>query len=118
MDINRFTERMQEALQAAQSKATRLNHQQLDVEHLLAALLEQEDGLAGAVLVKTGAAPDLLSQRLDNELGRMPSVTGSGSSDQVNLTARLNRLLAQAKDEARRLKDEYVSVEWPSSLTV
>jgi ATP-dependent Clp protease ATP-binding subunit ClpB len=113
VDINRFTEKMQEALSAAQSKATRLGHQQLDVEHLLAALLEQEGGLAGAILAKTGVTTSLLSQRLEEELGRMPKVTGGagGSPDQVYVTGRLNRLLAQAEDEAKRLKDEYVSVE-------
>jgi ATP-dependent Clp protease ATP-binding subunit ClpB len=113
VDINRFTEKMQEALSAAQSKATRLGHQQLDVEHLLAALLEQEGGLAGAILAKTGVTTSLLSQRLEEELGRMPKVTGAsgGPPDQVYVTGRLNRLLAQAEDEAKRLKDEYVSVE-------
>src|SRR5437868_14829457 len=100
MDINRFTEKMQEALRAAQSKAALLHHQQLDVEHLLAALLEQEGGLAGAILAKTSVAPDLVSQRLNEELAKVPKVTG-GSSDQVYLSGRLNRLSAQAEEEAK-----------------
>ncbi len=113
MDINRFTEKMQEAIRAAQSMATRLNHQQLDAEHVLAALLEQEGGLAGAILGKTGIATDLVLQRVEQELGRLPKVTGAGGgpADQVYVTGRLNRLFAQAEDEAKRLKDEYVSVE-------
>jgi ATP-dependent Clp protease ATP-binding subunit ClpB len=113
VDINRFTEKMQEAIRAAQSMATRLNHQQLDAEHVLAALLEQEGGLAGAILGKTGIATDLVLQRVEQELGRLPKVTGAGGgpADQVYVTGRLNRLFAQAEDEAKRLKDEYVSVE-------
>jgi ATP-dependent Clp protease ATP-binding subunit ClpB len=113
MDINRFTEKMQEALRSAQSEATRLSHQQLDVEHLLAALLEQEGGLAGAILTKTAVPTDLLLQRLEEELSRMPKVSGAagGTPDQVYVTGRLNRLFVQAEDEAKRLKDEYVSVE-------
>jgi ATP-dependent Clp protease ATP-binding subunit ClpB len=113
VDINRFTEKMQEAVRSAQSEATRLSHQQLDVEHLLAALLKQEDGLAGAILAKTGVATGLLLQRLEEELGRMPKVAGAagGPPDQVYVTGRLNRLFVQAEDEAKRLKDEYVSVE-------
>ena len=113
VDINRFTEKMQEAIRAAQSMATRLNHQQLDAEHVLAALLEQEGGLADAILAKTGIATDLLLQRVEQELGRLPKVTGAGGgpADQVYVTGRLNRLFVEAEDEAKRLKDEYVSVE-------
>ena len=113
MDVNRFTEKMQEAVQAAQSKATRYSHQQLDVEHLLAALLEQENGLAGAILDKAGIPVDVLRQHAEEELDRMPKVSGSGTtaSGQIYVTGRLNRLLVQAEDEARRLKDEYISVE-------
>ena len=112
MDINRFTEKAQQAIQAAQTKAARLSHQQIDVEHLLAALLEQEEGLAPAILHKAEIRADLLHQRLEQELDRLPKVSGpSGAPDQIYVTGRLNRLLAQAEDEAKRLKDEYVSVE-------
>ncbi|HSW51425.1 MAG TPA: ATP-dependent chaperone ClpB [Bryobacteraceae bacterium] len=112
MDINRFTEKAQQALQAAQSKAARLSHQQIDVEHLLAALLEQDQGLAPAILHKAELRADLLHQRLEQELDRLPKVSSpSGAPDQIYVTGRLNRILAQAEDEAKRLKDEYVSVE-------
>jgi ATP-dependent Clp protease ATP-binding subunit ClpB len=112
MDINRFTERAQQALQAAQSKATRLSHQQIDVEHLLAALLEQEQGLASAILHKAELRADLLHQQLEHELERLPRVSSpTGAVGQLYITGRLNRLLVQAEDEARRLKDDYVSVE-------
>ena len=112
MDINRFTEKLQEAIRSAQGKAVRYGHQQIDVEHLLAALLEQEGGLAQSILSKSGVQTDSLLRRLEAELDRMPKVSGSGSSpDQVYVTSRLNQLLTRAEDQARKLKDEYISVE-------
>src|SRR5580693_8041052 len=112
MDINRFTEKLQEAIRAAQSKATRYGHQQLDVEHLFASLLEQEGGLAGSILSRAGVNIDTLRTRLDQELDRLPKVTGpSGAPDQIFVTARLNRLLTESEDEAKKLKDDYISVE-------
>lgn len=112
MDINRFTEKAQEALAAAQRQAVRLSHQQVDVEHLLLALVEQEQGLAAPILQKAGASRDRLKRGIEQELERLPRVAGqSGGPDQVYVTGRLNRLLTQAEDEAKRLKDEYVSVE-------
>jgi ATP-dependent Clp protease ATP-binding subunit ClpB len=112
MDINRFTEKLQEAIGAAQTKAVRYGHQQLDVEHLLASLLEQEGGLAPSILIKAGLNPEAVHRRVEGELERLPKVTGpSGPPDQVYITGRLNRLLAAAEDEARKLKDEYISVE-------
>ena len=112
MDINRFTEKLQEAVRAAQSKAIRYGHQQLDVEHLFASLLEQEGGLAGSILSRAGINIDTLRPRLEQELDRLPKVSGpSGAPDQIFVTARLNRLLTQAEDEAKKLKDEYISVE-------
>ena len=113
MDLNRFTEKMQEAVRTAQSLAIRRSHQQLDVEHVLAALLEQENGLAGSILAKAGAHPEVVAQKLALELERIPKVTGPTGAppDQIYVTGRLNQLLTQAEDEAKKLKDEYVSVE-------
>jgi ATP-dependent Clp protease ATP-binding subunit ClpB len=112
MDINRFTEKLQEAMRSAQSKAVRYGHQQIDVEHLLAALLEQEGGLASGMLAKAGIAVEPLAHRLEADLDRLPKVTGSsGGPDQIYVTNRLNRLLTRAEDEAKQLKDEYISVE-------
>ena len=112
MDINRFTEKLQEATRAAQSKAVRYGHQQIDVEHLLAALLEQEGGLARGILTKAGVNVESVERRLESELDRLPKVSGSsGGPDQIFVTQRLNRLLTDAEDEARKLKDEYISVE-------
>ncbi len=112
MDLNRFTEKAQEAVRAAQSTAVRYGNQQIDVEHLLAALLEQADGLAPAILIKAGIDVESLHRRTVQEIERLPKVSGvSGAPDQIFVTGRLNRLLTQAEDEARRLKDEYISIE-------
>ena len=112
MDLNRFTEKSQEALRGAQALATRRNHQGVDVEHLLAALLEQPEGLAAALLAGAGIAPSAVRERVEQELNRIPQVSGPGvGGQQVYITQRLARLLTQAEDEARGLKDEYVSVE-------
>ncbi len=112
MDFNRFTEKLQEAVRAAQSKAVRYGHQQIDIEHLLAALLDQEGGLSASILTRAGVNVDALKRRIEGELERLPKVSGSTSGvDQVYVTARLNKLLTQAEDEAKKLKDEYISVE-------
>ncbi len=112
MDFNRLTEKLQEAVRAAQSLAVRYSHQQVDVEHLLAALLDQEGGLARSVLTRAGVQPEALQRRIESDLDRMPKVSGpSGGPDQIYVTQRLNRLMTAAEDEARKLKDEYVSVE-------
>ena len=112
MDINRLTEKAQEALRAAQGGATRLGHQQIDVEHLLLALLDQEGGLARSVLEKTGVDADLVRQRLETELARLPKVSSTtGGTGEVYIAGRLNKVLVQAEDEAKQLKDDYVSVE-------
>jgi ATP-dependent Clp protease ATP-binding subunit ClpB len=112
MDINRFTEKLQEAIRSAETKAIRYGQQQMDVEHLLSALLEQEGGLAPSILAKAGIATEAFTRRLEAELDRLPKVSGpSGAPDQMYVTARLNRLFAKAEEEARKLKDEYISVE-------
>src|SRR5438128_12677769 len=108
MDVNRLTERVQEALGAAQTKAVRFGHQQVDVEHLLLALLEQGGqpgsggpGLATSILNKAEVDVDGLRRRVEQELERLPKVSGPGSgSGQISITGRLNRLLVQAEDEA------------------
>src|SRR5712672_525321 len=112
MDLNRLTEKAQEAVRSAQSEATRQGHQQIDVEHLLLALLEQEGGLTKSILEKSNVDPDLVSQRVQAELARIPKVSsGTGGGGETYISGRLNRLLVQAEDEAKQLKDEYISVE-------
>ncbi len=110
MTHNSFTEKTAEALQAAQRLAARLHHQQVDVEHLLMALLDQERGLASALLSKAEVSVDAVKVRLHRELEKLPRVTGGGA-EQIGITSRLNRLLGQAEEEAKKLQDEYVSVE-------
>jgi len=112
MDLNRFTEKSQEALRGAQTLATRRNHQGVDIEHLLAALLEEPEGLAAALLAGAGIAPNAIRERAEQELNRLPQISGPGAGAQQSyLTQRLARLLTRAEDEAKGLKDEYVSVE-------
>jgi ATP-dependent Clp protease ATP-binding subunit ClpB len=112
MDINRLTEKTQEALQAAQSEALRRGNQQVDVEHLLAALLSQEGGLATSILKRAGADPDALRTRLEQDLDRLPKVSGpTGTPDQIYVTPRLNKVFTKAEDEAKHLKDDFISVE-------
>jgi len=112
MDINRFTEKAQEAVRAAQTIATRNGNQQIEVEHLLAALLDQQGGLVPSILTRAGVNVDTLKEGNEREIGRLPKVSGpSGPVDQVYITARLNKLFVTAEDEAKKLKDDYLSVE-------
>src|SRR3954447_11830602 len=112
MDINRLTEKAQEALREAQGEATRLGNQQVDVEHLLLALLDQEGGLTRSILDKAGIDVEVVRRQVEEELARLPKVSSStGGPGELFITGRLSRLLANAEDEARKLKDEYVSVE-------
>ena len=112
MDMNRLTQKSQEALHDAQTKALRFGHTEVDGEHLLLALLDQAEGLVAPLLARAGADPARLREELEAELGRRPRVSGPGMTPgQVRVTQRLSRLLDTADGEARRLKDEYVSVE-------
>jgi len=112
MDFNRFTEKLQEAVRSAQSIAIQHGNQQMDVEHLLLALLQQEGGLAPSVLHKADIQVEPLRKRVQQEIDRMPKVSGpAGGPDQVYVTPRITKLLTQAEEEAKRLKDEYTSVE-------
>jgi ATP-dependent Clp protease ATP-binding subunit ClpB len=112
VDANRLTQKSQEALHDAQTKALRFGHAEVDGEHLLLALLEQSDGLVPRLLAQAGADPDQLTQDLEAALSRRPSVTTpSAATGDVRVTRRLATLLETAEREAKRLKDEYVSVE-------
>lgn len=88
---NNFTEKSMEALQAGQRLAARLNHQQMDVEHLAHSLLEQEHGLATSILQKAEVAVESLKAKVSKELDKVPKVHG-GQGD-IGITSRLNRVL-------------------------
>ncbi len=112
MDINRFTEKGAEAIRAAQTLATRYGNQQIEIEHLMLALLEQQGGLVPSVLMRAGVNLEPLAQAIEREIDKMPKVSGpSGPVDQVYITARLNKIFVAAEDEAKKLKDDYISVE-------
>ena len=113
MRLDKLTLKAQEAIQDAQSLAQQRSHQQIDREHLLLALLRQPDGLVGPVLQRVGVSPQQVETRLEKELEKMPQVrAGTGAPlGQVYITPRLEKTLQSARDEAERLKDEYVSTE-------
>src|ERR1700690_1649685 len=112
MDFNRFTEKLQEGMRSAQGIASKRGQQQIDVEHLLLALLGQDGGLTQSLFAKAEVDRALVHQRLVKELDKLPRVSGSAPGvDQLYLTKRLQDLLERADKEAKRLKDDYVSVE-------
>ena len=108
MNHDRFTEKSLEALQGAQRLAAKFNHQQMDVEHVLLALCDQENGLASSILAKADVAVDALKIKLQRELEKLPRVTGG--SDNIGITGRLNRILGAAEDEATAIRSQVRSV--------
>jgi ATP-dependent Clp protease ATP-binding subunit ClpB len=112
MDVNRLTQKSQEALTAAQSLALRHGHQEVDSDHLLLALLEPSDGLVPRLLARMELPVEALRAAVESELSRRPSVSGPGTeAGKIYVTQRLQQVFLRAEDEAKRLKDEYVSVE-------
>ena len=112
MDTSKLTNKTREAFQFAQATAARLSHGEVGSEHLLMALLEQEEGLAPRLLERVGVAVATLKARVAQALDAMPKITGTGGEpDRVYVTQELNRALVEAGDQAKRLKDDYVSVE-------
>ncbi|CAM3290517.1 ATP-dependent chaperone ClpB [Mycobacterium intermedium] len=112
MDINKLTQKSQEALAEAQSIATRMGHTEVDGEHLLMALIDQPEGLIPRLLSQADVEVETLGADLERELNRRPKVSGPGAAPgQVSVTRRLANVLDAAEREAKRLKDEYVSVE-------
>ncbi len=108
MRFDQFTFKAQEAIQAAQKAADEMQHQAVDVEHLLMALVEQPEGILVPLLQRVGASPKNIASDLQAELGKLPKVSGP---TQTYITPRLNEIFKRAQEEAGRLKDEYISVE-------
>ncbi|MEJ2471442.1 MAG: ATP-dependent chaperone ClpB [Desulfuromonadales bacterium] len=107
-----MTEKTQQAVQAAQSLAVRYGHVEVDGEHLLLALLQQQGGLVPRLVERLQIDLASLISAAEQELQRMPSVSGPGvEAGKVYVTQRFNRLLVKAEQEAKRLKDEFISVE-------
>ena len=112
MDMNRMTQKTQEAIQSAQSLAVRYGHVEVDGEHLLQALLEQEGGLVARLVQRLDIDPKALIAAARAELQRLPSVSGPGAEPgKIYVTQRFNQLLMKAEAEAKQLKDDFVSVE-------
>jgi len=108
MRLDKFTVKAQEALQAAQALADRQSHQALEPEHVLAALVEQREGIVGPLLAKLGARPEAIQQTVRAELAKLPAVGGGAGQ---YLGERTRKTLERAQAEAERLKDDYVSTE-------
>ena len=111
MNLDKFTQKSQEALQEAQTLAAGRRHQGIDVEHLSAALLGQEQGVVPALLERAGISTSAVQAEIEDALAKVPQVGGPGSGGQAYFTQRLSHVLAAAEAEASQLKDEYVSVE-------
>jgi ATP-dependent Clp protease ATP-binding subunit ClpC len=109
MRPERFTEQAREVLAASQNIASRYHHVQWDVEHILLALLEQEDGLASQILGRLGANVEVIRKRVEDSLDRAPKATYE--SAQIYATPRIARLMDNAAREADRLKDDFISIE-------
>ena len=111
MNPNKLTQRSLEALQSAQSLAIQHNHQQVDQEHLLLALLQQENSLLMQLLRRMGRDEGVISS-LEQTLQKIPGVTGTGrEADKVYITPQLDKALVAAEKQAAHMKDDYISVE-------
>ncbi|MBM2836523.1 MAG: clpB [candidate division NC10 bacterium] len=110
MRFDKFTFKAQESIQQAQKLAEEHQHQTIDVEHLLLALVEQAEGVVQPVLRKMGTNPAQVAQRLKEELRRLPQVSGVPQGP-AYITPSLEKIVNAALSEAERLKDEYVSTE-------
>ena len=111
MDMQQFTQKSRDALDEAQTLALRMGHQEMDTGHLAVALATQEHGLVPKLLQRLKIDPTQYASAISRELGKRPSVSGPGASAQIAVTQRLGQVLIKARDLARQMKDEYVSVE-------
>jgi ATP-dependent Clp protease ATP-binding subunit ClpB len=109
--MDKFTIKSQEAVQNAQRLAEKIGHQQIDVEHILRVLLEDEEGVASQILRRIGVNVNLLKKDVDEILGKMPKVVAATPVGQIYISPALREVFERASTEAEHLKDEYVSVE-------
>jgi ATP-dependent Clp protease ATP-binding subunit ClpB len=108
MRLDKLTVKAQEAVQAAQALAEQGGHQAMEPEHLLLALVQQQEGVVGPLLARLGARHESIAREIQAELGRLPTVRGAG---RMYVSPRLEAALTRAWEEAQRLKDEYCSTE-------
>ncbi|AST07962.1 ATP-dependent chaperone ClpB [Anoxybacillus flavithermus] len=111
MHMQQMTEKVQEAFMRAQSLAIEKQHQEVDVEHVCVALLEQEDGLARRIYEKMSVSVSSLLDEWNKQLNKKPQVISSSEAGKIYVTNRLQQWLVRAEQEAKQMKDEYVSVE-------
>ena len=111
MDMNKMTEKVREALGLAQQEGIRRGQQTIEAEHLLWALLAQERGLAEGLLTKCAVSAEMVRAKTAEALDRLPRISGSMEADKVYVSQALNQILVEAFDRAKRMGDEYVSVE-------
>ncbi len=111
MRLDKFTEKSQDAIAYAQEMAISSRNQQLEPEHLLLSLLEQEEGLVKTILERLNASVSSLKDKLADEIDFFPKVSSSQSQPELYLSSNFRRVLQQAQEEAAQLKDEFISVE-------
>ena len=111
MNFNNYTQKSLEAVQSARDLAVQNNHQQMEQAHLLLALLRQESGLIPQLLRKMDVTVESLEAAAAAELRKIPAVTGSRDADRFYITADVDATFQKAEEEARTMKDEFVSVE-------
>ncbi len=111
MDTSRFTQKVAEAIQAAQATAVRLSHQEVDVPHLLFELLSQDKGLAVQLLTRANVDVEAVKQKLQLILGKRAKVSGGSEAGKVYVTQEMNQLLVKAMDKMQAMGDGYMSVE-------
>ncbi len=111
MNLEKFTDRAKGFLQSAQTVAIRMNHQRITPDHLLKALLEDNEGMAAGLIQKAGGNPARAVQETDAALARIPAVSGSGAQQTPGLDNDAVRVLDQAEQVAQKAGDSYVTVE-------
>ncbi len=111
MDLNQFTQKAREGFMEAQAEARRRHHQQIDTWHLLFSLINQQGGIVPAILEKLEVTPSAVTLAVGRELDKLPAVTGSVDATNIYITQGLQDALNKAEAVAKRLKDEYISVE-------
>ena len=112
MNIEKFTQKSIEAIKSAQSMAGENGNNSIGEEHLLAALLSQADGLVGEIVKSIGASPETLLSKTEEEISKMPKISGSGyDPNNIYISQELNKALTAAEKQGKKMQDDYVSVE-------